>query len=50
MSGLAARKEDPGPETIIIPELDLYSFLREPRLLDSLEQTEIPPWRAILKQ
>lgn len=42
MSGLAARREDPGPETIIIPELDLYSFLSEPRLLDSLEQTEIP--------
>ncbi len=42
MSGLAARMEEPRPETIIIPELDLHSFLREPQLLDSLEQTEIP--------
>jgi len=42
MSGLAARREEPRPEAIIIPELDLYSFLSEPRLLDSLEQTEIP--------
>jgi DNA modification methylase len=42
MSGLAVRREDPGPETISIPELDLHSFLSEPRLLDSLEQTEIP--------
>jgi hypothetical protein len=42
MSGLAARREEPRPETIIIPELDLHSFLSEPQLLDSLEQTEIP--------
>jgi len=42
MSGLAARREEPRPETIIIPELDLHTFLSEPQLLDSLEQTEIP--------
>jgi DNA modification methylase len=42
MSGLAARREELRPETIIIPELDLHSFLSEPQLLDSLEQTEIP--------
>ena len=42
MSGLTARREELRPETIIIPELDLHSFLSEPRLLDSLEQTEIP--------
>jgi DNA modification methylase len=42
MSGLAARKEEPEPGVIAIPELDLSSFLREPRLFESLEQTEIP--------
>jgi DNA modification methylase len=42
MSGLAARKEEPEPEAIIIPELDLSSFLPEPLLSESLEQTEIP--------
>ena len=42
MSGLAARREEPEPEAIIIPELDLSSFLREPLLSESLEQTEIP--------
>lgn len=42
MSGLAARKEvlDSGP--IVIPDLDLTSFLREPLLSGPLEQTEIP--------
>ncbi len=42
MSGLAARKEEPEPTRITIPELDLASFLREPLLLDPLKQTEIP--------
>ena len=42
MSGLAARREEQEPEAIIIPELDLSSFLREPLLSESLEQTEIP--------
>ena len=42
MSGLAARREESEPARIIIPELDLGSFLREPLLLDPLEQTEIP--------
>ena len=42
MSGLAARKEEPEQEPIVIPELDLSSFLGEPFRLDSLEQTEIP--------
>ena len=42
MSGLAARREEPEPGGIVIPELDLSSFLREPFLLDPLEQTEIP--------
>ena len=42
MSGLAARREEPEPGAIIIPELDLSSFLRGPLQFDSLEQTEIP--------
>ncbi|MGA2170470.1 MAG: site-specific DNA-methyltransferase [Terracidiphilus sp.] len=42
MSGLAARKEQPEPGMIVIPEMDLLSFLREPLLSESLEQTEIP--------
>jgi DNA modification methylase len=42
MSGLAARRELPEPEMIIIPEMDLLSFLREPLLSEPLEQTEIP--------
>ena len=42
MSGLAARKERPGPGMIVIPEMDLLSFLREPLLSESLDQTEIP--------
>ncbi len=42
MSGLAARREEPESGVIVIPELDLSSFLREPLLSGSLEQTEIP--------
>ncbi len=42
MSGLAARREDSEPEVIVIPDLDLSSFLREPLLSEALEQTEIP--------
>jgi DNA modification methylase len=42
MSGLAARREEPEPGAIIIPELNLSSFLRAPFQLDPLEQTEIP--------
>jgi DNA modification methylase len=42
MSGLAARREEPEPGAIVIPELDLSSFLREPFQFESLEQTEIP--------
>ena len=42
MSGLAARKEVLDPGSIIIPDLDLTSFLREPLLSVPLEQTEIP--------
>jgi DNA modification methylase len=42
MSGLAVRKANPEPEMIHIPEMDLLSFLREPLLSESLEQTEIP--------
>jgi DNA modification methylase len=42
MSGLAARREDPEPGAIIIPELNLSSFLPEPLQFESLEQTEIP--------
>ncbi len=42
MSGLAARKERPEPGMIVIPEMDLLSFLREPLLSESLDQTEIP--------
>ena len=42
MSGLAARKEQPEPGMIVIPEMDLLSFLREPLLSESLDQTEIP--------
>lgn len=42
MSGLAARREDPEPGTITIPELDLTSFLPEAFRYESIEQTEIP--------
>jgi DNA modification methylase len=42
MSGLAARREEPDAGAIIIPELDLYSFLPEKLQFESLEQTEIP--------
>ncbi len=42
MSGLAARREEPEPGGIVIPELDLSSFLGEAFKLDHLEQTEIP--------
>lgn len=42
MSGLAVRREVLDPGAIIIPELDLTSFLREPLLSGPLEQTEIP--------
>jgi len=42
MSGLASRREVPESGVIVIPELDLSSFLREPLLFDPLEQTEIP--------
>jgi DNA modification methylase len=42
MSGLAAKRLGPQPEPIIIPELDLSSFLQEPLLFGPLEQTEIP--------
>ena len=42
MSGLAARREEPEPGAIIIPELDLSSFLHGQLQFDSLEQTEIP--------
>lgn len=42
MSALAARKEGPKPEMIVIPEMDLQSFLQEPLLFEPLEQTEIP--------
>ena len=42
MSGFAVRKEEPEPGMIVIPELDLSSFLPEPLQLESLEQTDIP--------
>ena len=42
MTGLAARKEVLDPGAIIIPDLDLTSFLHEPLLSGPLEQTEIP--------
>jgi DNA modification methylase len=42
MTGLAARKEVMDPGAIIIPDLDLTSFLQEPLLSGPLEQTEIP--------
>ena len=42
MSGLAARREEPQPGGIVIPELDLSSFLPEPLQSEPLEQTEIP--------
>jgi modification methylase len=42
MSGLAARREEPRLDGIVIPELDLSSFLGKPFQLDSLEQTDIP--------
>jgi DNA modification methylase len=42
MSGLAARQEEPEFGGIIIPELDLSSFLGEVFKFDHLEQTEIP--------
>lgn len=42
MSGLAARREVLDRGAIIIPEMDLTSFLQEPLLSGPLEQTEIP--------
>ncbi|HZB88602.1 MAG TPA: site-specific DNA-methyltransferase [Terracidiphilus sp.] len=42
MSGFAVRREDTRPEDIIIPELDLSSFLPEPLQFDQLQQAEIP--------
>jgi len=42
MSGLAVRKEEPELGGIVIPDLDLSSFLGGPFQSDSLEQTEIP--------
>jgi DNA modification methylase len=42
MSGLAASRERPEPVGIVIPELDLSSFLGKPLQFDSLEQTDIP--------
>ncbi|HVC45791.1 MAG TPA: site-specific DNA-methyltransferase [Terracidiphilus sp.] len=42
MNGLAARTDGPEPAMIVIPEVDLLSFLQEPLLSESLEQTEIP--------
>jgi hypothetical protein len=42
MSGLAVRKEDQEPSSIVIPELDLVSFLPTAVTGPSLEQTEIP--------
>jgi len=42
MSGLAARREEPEPGVIVIPELDLSSFLPKTLKYESLEQTEIP--------
>lgn len=42
MSGLAARREEPEPGGIIIPDLDVSSFLPVQFQHESLEQTEIP--------
>jgi len=42
MSGLAARREEPEPGEIVIPDLDLSPFLPEPLQSESIEQTEIP--------
>jgi DNA modification methylase len=42
MSGLAARKIQPDHGKIIIPEIDLSSFLGEHFQIDTLGQTEIP--------
>ena len=42
MCGLAARREEPEPGGIVIPELDLASFLPRPLLAESLDQTAIP--------
>ena len=42
MSGLAARREEPEPEAVIIPEIDLSSYLPDPLKQEPLEQTEIP--------
>jgi DNA modification methylase len=42
MSGLAARREEQEPGAIMIPDLDLSSFLPEPLQFEPLEQTEIP--------
>jgi modification methylase len=42
MTGLALKREVLDPGAIIIPELDLASFLSEPLLSGPLEQTEIP--------
>jgi DNA modification methylase len=42
MSGLAARREEPEPGEIVIPELDLTPYLPRPLLAESLDQTAIP--------
>lgn len=42
MSGLAARREEPELDGIVIPELDLSSFLGDQLHFDTLEQTDIP--------
>lgn len=42
MSGLAARRHEPEPAGIVIPELDLDSFLPHSLLPESLDQTVIP--------
>jgi DNA modification methylase len=42
MSGLAMRKDTTDRESIMIPDLDLSSFLPTSLQLDSLEQTDIP--------
>lgn len=42
MSGLAAKREEPEPGAIVIPEFDLSPFVPETLLFEPLEQTEIP--------
>jgi len=46
MSGLASRREVPESGVIVIPELDLSSFLREPLLFDRLSRQKFPGWHA----